>query len=175
MCLDESCADLSKSVVDKLRIPFIVAHFGVIPMQADWFPKLEELFKSTNSFLKMCWLKAIAGAWTTTRRMPEPINWPCIFGCIDCADEIRHCVQCPILWQLAREALSISEQHFSIEHRLCFVECSLDKLRLLAYSHLLYHALNNDRECIQCIGQIKCPRFVQQKGSNLSRALRPLV
>ena len=107
--------------------------------------------------------------------MPELIKWPCIFGCIDCSDEIRHYIQCPILWQLAREALSISELHFSIEHRLCFVDCSLDKLRLLAYSHLLYHALKNDRECVQCNGQIKCPQFVQQKGSNLARALRPLV
>ena len=79
------------------------------------------------------------------------------------------------LWQLAREALSISEQHFSIEHRLCLVDCSLDKLRLLAYSHLLFHALKNDRECVQCNGQIKSLQLIQQKGSNFSRALRPLV
>ena len=175
LTINETCFDLSNSLVDKLRITFPVAEFGVIPMQVDWFPKLEELFKSVNSFLRMCWLKAIAGAWTTTRRMPESIKWPCIFGCTDCSDEIRHYIQCPILWQLAREALSLSEQQFSIEHRLCFVDCSLDKLRLLAYSHLLYHSLKNDRECVQCNGQIKCPQFIQHKGSNFSRALRPLV
>ena len=175
LTINESCADLSRGVVDKLRITFPISEFGIIPMQDDWFPKLEELFKTVNSFLRMCWLKAIAGAWTTTRRMPESIKWPCIFGCTDCSDEIRHYIQCPILWQLAREALSISEQQFSIEHRLCLIDCSLDKLRLLAYSHLLYHALKNDRECVQCNGQIKSPQFIQQKGSNFSRALRPLV
>ena len=76
MSINESCADLSKSVADKLRITYPVDVFGVIPMQDDWFPKLEELFKGVNSFLRMCWLKAIAGAWTTTRRMPELIKWP---------------------------------------------------------------------------------------------------
>ena len=175
LSLDESCADLSKSIIDKCLITFPVDHCGIINRQADWFPKIEELFKSTNSFLRMCWLKAIAGAWTTTRRMPELIKWPCIFGCKDCSDEIRHYMICPILWQLGREALSISEQHFCIGHRLCFIDCSVDKLRLLAYVHLLYHALKNDRDCVQCDGLIKSSNYVQQKSSNLVKALRPLV
>lgn len=164
LSLDESYADLSKSLYDKFRIAFPLDVFGVISMQADWFPKLEELFKITNCFLRMCWLKAIAGAWTTTRRMPEVTKWPCIFGCLDCSDEIRHYLQCP----------SISEHHFCLWHRLCFIDCSVDKLLLLAYSHLLYHALKSDRECVQCNGQIKSSQFLQQKSSNLVKALRPL-
>ena len=47
-------------------------------------------------------------------RVPnEPIKWPCIFGCTDRLYEIRHYMICPILWQLGREALSISEHHFA--------------------------------------------------------------
>ena len=84
-------------------------------------------------------------------------------------------MQCPVLWQLAREALSISEQHFSLEHRLCFIDCSVDKLRLLAYAHLLYHAIKNDSECVQINGLIKCSQLIQQKSSNIVKALRPLV
>ena len=132
---------------------------GVIGKQVDWFPKLEELFKSTNSFL----------------RMSELIKWPCVFGCVDCSDEIRHYMQCPILWQLAREALSASEQYFTLGHRLCFIDCSVDKLRLLAYAHLLYHSIKNDGDCVHSSGLIKSSQYIQQKSTNLVKALKPLV
>ena len=144
-------------------------------MQDDWFPKIQEIFKGVSSFLRMCWLKAIGGAWTTTWRMHEPIKWPCICGCTDFLDEIQHYMLCPILWQLGGEALSVSEQYFCLGHCLCFRDCSIDKLRLLAYVHLFYHALKNDRECVQCNGQIKSSNHVQMKSSNLAKALRPLV
>ena len=166
---------MSKSLYDKCLITFPIDSCGIVSKQADWFPKLEELFKSTNSFLRMCWLKAIGGAWTTTRRMPELIKWPCVFGCLDCSDEIRLYMQCPVLWQLAREALSISEQYFSLGHRLCFIDCSVDKLRLMAYAHLLYHAIRNDSNCVQSNRLMKSPQLVQQKSTNLVKALRPLV
>jgi len=175
LSIDESCAVLSSALYDKCLVTFPIESCGVICKQFDWFPKLEELFKSVNSFLRMCWLKAIGGAWTTTARMPEPVKWPCVFGCLDCRDEIRHYMQCPVLWQLAREALSISEQQFTLGHRLCFIDCSVDKLRLLAYTHLLYHTIKNDSECVQSNGQIKCTQFIQQKCSNVVKALRPLV
>ena len=58
---------------------------GSVVPQHDWFHNLEELLKSVNSFLRVCWLKAI-GAWTTTVRMHESVIWPCIFGCVDCKD-----------------------------------------------------------------------------------------
>ena len=32
-----------------------------------------------------------------------------------------------------------------IDHRLCFIDPSLDKFRLLAYAHSLYHAVRHDR------------------------------
>jgi len=175
LSLDESCAVLSNSLYDKCLVTFPSDSCGNICKQVDWFPKIEELFKTVNSFLRMCWLKAIAGAWTTTCRMPEPIKWPCVFGCVDSRDEIRHYIQCPVLWQLAREALSISEHHFSIGHRLCFYDCSVDKLRLLAYSHLLYHAIKNDSDSIHSNGFLKSPQYIQQKSTNLVKALRPLV
>ena len=107
--------------------------------------------------------------------MHESVIWPCVFGCIDCEDEILHYVQCPILWQLAREALSLSEDHFSLGHRLCFIDCSVDKLKLLAYCHSLYHAIKNDKDCIDSSGQIKCTQFIQHRSAQLTRALRPLI
>ena len=107
--------------------------------------------------------------------MHELRKWPCVFGCIDCQDEIRHYMQCPVLWQLAREVLSVSEVYFYIGHRLCFIDCSLDELRLLAYSHLLYHSVKNDSECVNASGIIEDSQCIQQESSNLVKALRPLV
>ena len=75
-----------------------------------------------------------------TSRLTGP---PSVFGCIDGQDEIRRYMQCPVLWQLGREALSSSEEYVSLGHRLYFIDCSHDKFRLLAYSHLLYHSLKN--------------------------------
>ena len=148
---------------------------GLVVPQSNWFSKLDELFKTVNSFLRVCWLKAIGGAWTTTVRMHEGIIWPCIFGCIDCKDEILHYLQCPVLWQLAREALLISEDYFSIGHRLCLIDGTHDKLRLLAYTHTLYHSLKNDTECRDANGLIKDSQFIQQRSSHLVKAIRPFV
>jgi hypothetical protein len=86
-----------------------------------------------------------------------------------------HYFQCPILWQLAREALHLSEDHFSLGHRLCFIDCSLDRLKLLAYCHSLYHTVRNDRHCIDNNGMIKNSQFIQNYSSLLSRSLRTLI
>ena len=83
-----------------------------------------------------------------------------------------------LFWQLAREALLLCEEHFSngqIGHRLCFIDCSRDKLRLLAYSHTLHHALKNDTECVNALGMAKDSQFIQQRGCHLIKAIRPFV
>ena len=161
LSIDESCvSDLSSFLFDKCLTTFLSDIRGIVNNQSDWVPKVEELCKGVNSFLRICWLKAIGGAWTTITRMHESIKWPCVFGCIDCQDEIRHYMQCHVLWQLAREALKLSEEYFSLGHRLCFIECSLDMLRLLAFSHLLYHSLKNDIECVNASGINKYSHFI---------------
>ena len=89
--IDETCSvDLSTSVINKCAVTVCPEICDIIDSQVDWFPKIEELSKGINSFLRMCWLKALGGAWTTTTRMHESVRWPCVFGCTDCQDEIRH-------------------------------------------------------------------------------------
>ena len=53
-----------------------------------------------------------------------------------------------ILWSLARETLSIQEASVSVCERLCFVHPSIDKLKLLAFCHTLYHCTANDNQSI---------------------------
>ena len=177
LSLQETCSneDMPVILARKAVVTLGPDNCGSIVPQLDWFDKLNSTFHGSSSYIKMCWLKAIGGAWTTTCRMHEDIIWPCIFGCQDCKDEILHYLQCPILWQLAREALHISEDHFSLGHRLCFIDCSLDRLKLLAYCHTLYHAIRNDSHCSDDNGNIKSSRFIQNYSSMLSRSLRTLI
>ena len=107
--------------------------------------------------------------------MHESIILPCIFGCVDCRDEFRHYIVCPILWQLAKEALDIRETSFAVGHRLCLSDVNTNKIKLLGYCHLLYHSLRKDSECFDQNGQIKCSEVVQRRASSSSRALIPLV
>ena len=63
---------------------------------------LAEVLEKPIAYLRMCWLKAVAGGWHTTTRMHEDTKWPCIFGC-EGAGNLTHYVECPVLWQIAHE------------------------------------------------------------------------
>ena len=172
----ECCfSDIQNQILLKAKITFGSDSINAIVLHPNWFSDLCTLFAGTNTYLRMCWLKAIGGAWTTTSRMHESIIWPCVFGCADSKDEFVHYMQCPILWQLAREALKVREDYFSIGHRLCFVDCSRDKLKLLSYCHSLYHAVRHDAGSISFDGNILHNRITQYRAHQLARTLRPLV
>ena len=112
----------------------------------NWFVMLKEAMTGSKLCLRVCWLKAIGGCWTTTCRMHENICWPCIFGC-EANDEIRHYFICPTLWSIACAQLSVEESIF-VSERLCLVQPSIEKLKRLALAHTIYHACKFDEEII---------------------------
>ena len=114
-----------------------------------WFGMLRVFLGSVKVFIRVCWLKTIAGGWTTTYRMHEEIKWPCIFGCSS-TDELRHYFECPILWQLATEHLG-SEDSIFVGERLCLSHPSVLKLKTLALCHFIYHSCKNDEVCARLI------------------------
>ena len=140
-----------------------------ISMSINWFQDLLECFEHVNSFVRVCWLKTIVGGWTTTSRMHESVRWPCIFGCIDCRDELLHYLICPFLWQFPREHLKCEEPSISIGSRLCFVAPTIEKLRTLAFVHALYHHLKKNPKCVRPDGSIQHPRIVLNQAQELSR------
>ena len=77
-------------------------------MRVNWYQDLEKLLQVLPLYLRMCWLKAIAGAWCTSHRLHSQPLLACIFGC-DAKDEFRHYLACPILWQFPREFLDCPE------------------------------------------------------------------
>ena len=149
--------------------------FDSVVFQAGWLNQVKLVFEESNIFLRVCWLKAIGGGWTSSTRMHEATALPCIFGCLDCRDEFRHYLICPILWQLAREALDMRETSGAVGHRLCLSSVNLNKLKLLGYCHLLYHTLRKDSDCYDSHGNVRTSVVVQHVASSSSRALLPLI
>ena len=107
--------------------------------------------------------------------MHETVILPCIFGCIDCRDEFRHYLICHIIWQLAKEALDIRENHFDVGHRLCLSSANLNKFKLLGFCHLLYHSVRKDNDCFDHNGLIRSSEVVQRRAFSSFRALIPLI
>ena len=172
----EMCENsLAVSIKDKLKVTLGEDSFAAILFQEDWLSKIISAFANTNSYLSMCWLKAVGGGWTTSVRMHESICLPCVFGCLDCLDEFRHYLICPILWQLAREAVSCMETNFEIGHRLCLTIVDNEKLRLLGYCHTLYHHIRRSPECFGSDGLMKDSCFIQRFSVESIRALLPLI
>jgi len=172
----EMCENtLAAAIKDKLKITLGADSFSAIHFQENWLAKIRASFASTNSYLSMCWFKAIGGGWTTSIRMHESILLPCVFGCLDCVDDFRHYLTCPILWQLAKEGLGLMETSFEIEHRLCLREVNVNRLRLLGYCHSLYHHIRRSPLCFDSDGQVRDSRFIQQFAVESVRAIKPLI
>ena len=83
--------------------------------------------------------------------MHESVLLPCIFVCEDGIDEFGQYSICLVLWQLAREALSLGEAYFEVGHRSCLTACNHNRLKLLGYSHLLCCSLPKDTECLSAL------------------------
>ena len=138
-------------------------------------PNCLVFLQDCNIFTRVCWLKAISGAWCTSVRMHHDIIWPCIFGCTDCRDEITHYFACPCLWQIARETLMLQEDSILVGARLCLTEPSFDKLSLFAFCHTLYHACVHDPGCIVHDGRIQAPNIVQNRATQLAGNVKRLI
>ena len=107
--------------------------------------------------------------------MHDSISLPCAFGCLDCFDEFKHYLICPILWQLAKEALGLIETNFEMEHRLCLKEVNINRLRLLGYCHSLYHLIRRSPECFDGDGFVRDSRFIQSFAVESIRAIKPRI
>ena len=129
----------------------------------NWFLLLKEAMVGSKLFLRVCWLKAIGGGWTTSCRMHEDITWPCIFGC-PANDEIRHYLICLILWSIACAQLSVEDSTF-VKERLCLVQPTVEKLKRLALAHTIYHCCKFDAEVIALLTSLSLFRRLSLLGA----------
>ncbi len=144
-----------------------------ISLSPNWWSACCGSLEEVKIFVHTCWLKTVAGAWTTTHRMSESILWNCIFGCQGCEDTLVHYLTCPVLWRLACEIFD-GEESIRISDRLCLCQPSSIKLLRLTTCHGIYHSCKNDHLCV-VNGHPAAASIVQGRGAEFARAYKHLV
>ncbi len=107
-------------------------------LRTDWFSVLCEVLPRVKQHAAMCLFKTLVGGWTTSHRMHEPDKLPCIFGCRDAPDDLRHYILCSPLWQICSQVLGV-EAPLQIGERVCVVCPSPERVQLLALCFQVYH------------------------------------
>jgi hypothetical protein len=125
-------------------------------------------------YVRMCWLKAIAGGWCTSHRLAEPVKLSCVFGCEGEKDNFHHYILCPSMWHICAEALGGSAP-VDIADRLCLSNISTDSLKLLALAHGVYHATKNDSFCLSHNACIRSRAEIQKRACGFAKAGLVLV
>ena len=87
LSLSDRSHDLSHDLARKTCTTLGAECAESIQLLPTWFQDLQVILDQCTSFLRMCWLKAILGAWCTSVRLHSDPSWPCIFGCAHAADE----------------------------------------------------------------------------------------
>ena len=168
--------ELSVSLTTKLQVTLGDDMFESIRAAFDAVNRLSNckvVLESTRNHTRVCWLKTICGAWTTSHRLHEEARLTCLFGCPD-QDTITHYLQCPVLWQLAREVCPL-EECCSLDSRLCLVSPSKDKLRRLAIAYGIFHACKNDSVCFASSARPNLPSIVQSRAVGFARSVASVV
>ena len=188
LMVKERTSDLPTSIARKATVTLGQETANSLMMAPLWFESLSKVLDLCPIYVRMCWLKSVAGAWCTSTRLNKAVRLPCIFGCVDSMDNIRHYLICPVLWQFARETLHVYEEHIDIGHRLCLRVPSINKMRLLTFCFSLYHAITHDDGCISATprrthpdgctsaeGVLQCPRVIQSRAVALARSVKHFV
>ena len=136
-----------------------------------WLSDLIAVLQEVKIHTRVVWLKTVCGAWTTSHRMHEEHQLPCFYGCVECNDTLTHYLQCPILWQLAREAIPFEESS-SIAHRLALTEPTTRTLNRLAIAFSLYHNTKNDHVPFDSDLNFSVPNFVQHRAACVASSLK---
>ena len=116
--------------------------FFIPSVVTDW---LAARLKGVGPRIAMCVLKSWANAWTTSLRMQEARELPCIFGCPDCVDDLEHYINCDPLWTVVISCSSgLSELLHAGPHTkfgLCLDDSTIAWWRMLSIAFSCYHAI----------------------------------
>ena len=101
--------------------------------------------KSLGVRTTMAAIKTWSNAWTTTTRMHEAIELPCIFGC-PAEDELDHYLCCDPLWTLVISSSFRREELLSASplQRIGLDSNSMQWLQMLSVALPCYHAIKTN-------------------------------
>ena len=88
----------------------------------------------------IAWLKTVTNGWCTSERMHEVVKLPCIFGCNAALDNLKHYLECRILWSLIDEAFCGLIHPLPIG-RVNYLDPNTDNVILISAAFEIYHAL----------------------------------
>ena len=129
--------------------------------------QLAGVLAQCKPFVGMCRLKTFVGGWTTSTRMHETTKRSCLFGCQDSSDELKHYILCSPLWQIACQALEVTDP-FHLEERLCLTNASPIRAQLLSLVFALYHSSHSSVRS----DPAQSSRFLQHSAAEQARAYR---
>ena len=106
---------------------------------------LAPALKKCGPRIAMSVIKSWANAWTTSARMHEAYEFPCIFGCQGCEDDLEHYLVCDPLWTIV---ISCSSGQSELLHAgphskfgFPFSAHSIAWWKMLAIAFSCYHAI----------------------------------
>ena len=79
-------------------------------------------------------------AWTTSHRMHETPQLPCVFGCPDARDTLAHYLECPHLWVLVSRALRVHVPD-TVAQRLGMPHVTTQTVHSMFLAFHMYHAV----------------------------------
>jgi len=164
---------LRSSILANTAVSFSRDAVDRFELSPDWFAQLYNTLGTVKYYVRMCWLKTVAGAWTTTVRTHELKNtdveaWSCLFGCACVPDQLDHYMSCPLLWHIVNTVL-IGEEYFSLRSRICFDKPTKVNLQRLAIAHGVYHQCKHDSLCIVDFVPA-APIIVQSRAEGFAKA-----
>jgi len=170
---DRFCADKLPSLIgQKIAVTFGKCFWRQVVLDHNWFDRIFGILQESGIHVRFCWLRTIAGGWTTTKRMGEIHTLPCLFGCKDSVDELSHYMSCPILWNICNESYP-GESSFVLEERISLRDPSIIKLGRLALACDIHHSMKNDNiSCMPSIPWTAEPRVVQARASEFAKSLK---
>ena len=99
-------------------------------------------------------IKTLSNSWATSARYHEAVRKWCLVGC-HCfsgaddsgqgppTDSLAHYLACPLLWSLIDSACRspCTEWDLTVPQRLCLVNPTLRRVKVLAIGYRIYHAI----------------------------------
>ncbi len=115
-----------------------------------------ESFNVCPSSVRASYFKTLINSWATTYRYQERVKLPCIFGCDEMKDDLKHYLCCEPLWTLAVTSASLPGEFLTGTHidRLCLLSNSVAGIRLLGVVSRGYHTLKFEyrKRIDSCVG-----------------------
>ena len=98
--------------------------------------------------IAMMYIKTMTNSWFTFRSLANAgaPQLDCIFGCVDCADDLLYYLHCDVLWYFVCSAMELDDSWVLLAgiDTVCFPDAGPTHLYTTCVMFNRYHAIRND-------------------------------